>query len=304
VRAFVVPDAHGNVGLVHGLLRSQGIADELGRLDRDTMVIQLGDLCNCVASSVQDDLRCLRMAEKWFDVYLVGNHEHPYFTITVGFSGFFRDPEIREHLLRLDARGLIRPCIAIDGVLVSHSGLSSYWGRHFKTAAAAEARLRELWREDKGNPVFDACGQSRGGWYAEGGILWSDWAERKCSAFPQLVGHTVGDEIRRKQSRGNEAMCIDLGAGKKQSRIAGAWLVDGVIETVVYEQTEAVTPDGRDPRVRTYNQKWYGPDWWAATCVACGQALTKYDHSEQQAHDGAVAELDRADGRGHKCPKG
>lgn len=65
-----------------------------------------------------------------------------------------------------------------------------------------------------------------------------------------------------------------------------------------------LTLDGRDSRVRTYNQKWYGPDWWAAECVACGQPLTKYDHSEQEAHDGAVAVLNRTDRWGHKCPKG
>ena len=62
--------------------------------------------------------------------------------------------------------------------------------------------------------------------------------------------------------------------------------------------------DGRDPRVRTYNQKAYGPDWWAARCTGCGEPLTKFDFTEQEAHDGAVSVLERTDRWRHKCPNG
>lgn len=59
--------------------------------------------------------------------------------------------------------------------------------------------------------------------------------------------------------------------------------------------------DGRDPRVKTYVQRWYGPNWWAAKCVACGEWLTKYAFTEQDAHDEAVSALDAPSHFQHEC---
>ena len=60
-----------------------------------------------------------------------------------------------------------------------------------------------------------------------------------------------------------------------------------------------LTLDGRDTRVRTLEiekRRWLKP-CWAAKCSACGGWLTKWDFSEQDAHDIAVAALDS-----HVCP--
>ena len=104
--------------------------------------------------------------------------------------------------------------------------------------SATHWNLEHSWREGNGNgswrgdAIVMACGRGRCGFNAEGGILWSDWSEPKRPVFPQIVGHTVGEEIRRKRS----AICIDLGAGKGRTRIAGAWIRDGEITTVEHVQ--------------------------------------------------------------------
>lgn len=68
--------------------------------------------------------------------------------------------------------------------------------------------------------------------------------------------------------------------------------------------TGELTLDGRDPRVKTYVQKHYGPDWWAAKCVACGEALTKYAFTEEEAYAEAVDALDRPHRWQHRCRRG
>lgn len=252
-KAFVVADAHGGHELVAGLLRDAGILDEDNeRVDRETTVVQLGDLCNCVVGSIDDDIVCLERAPGWFDVLLVGNHELPYFG-GGGFGGWFPDPRVRELLLGHVARGLIKPCLAVDGILVSHAGLA--WSPDhawpWATAEEAASDIEALWVADPRLPIFSRVGRSRGGFDHLGGILWSDWSEPKLTVFSQIVGHTVGTRVRVQGIAGEGrfvdgrpegfelgepfAVCIDLGAKTGQGRIAGVWIRDGQVDVLVHE---------------------------------------------------------------------
>jgi hypothetical protein len=232
---FVIADAHGNAGQVLQLLRQEGLVTEDGTRTRgDVLVVQIGDLANCVEDSEKEDLEALALVGPVINLMLVGNHEHPYFG-GPSFWGFWHYETIKQRLLELDAWGLIQPSLEVNGILVTHAGLSSHWGRRFRTAAGANSCLRRMWRNlSKNEPIFSAIGQSRGGRYSEGGVLWSDWSEPKRSAFRQLVGHTVGKTIRRRI----RATCIDLGGGK-YDRIAGAWICGERIKTVICETQDA-----------------------------------------------------------------
>ncbi len=243
---FVVADAHGRHDLVEGLLNQERLLR--GQRADGTAVVHVGDLINAVASSISDDLECLRRAREWFDVYLVGNHEHPYFG-GPRFSGFWRDPEIERALFALES--IIQPTLAYEGVLVSHAGLTvemagpeedhSGW----ETAEAADEEIRWAWsqRSMRGTiPLFAAIGWSRGGSSRFGGILWSDWEEPKALAFNQVVGHSVGREVRWQRRDGKFAVCIDLGASKEvNGALAGAWIRDGEVEVVTYAGEAAVS---------------------------------------------------------------
>ncbi len=61
--------------------------------------------------------------------------------------------------------------------------------------------------------------------------------------------------------------------------------------------------DGRDSRVRTYlNKRCLCYPCWCARCVACGQALTKHDFTEESAASSALDALDRHGHFQHRCP--
>jgi len=243
---FVVPDCHGNVELVAGLLQQETLIDE--NFDRvvhhpdygEVTIVQLGDLCNCISSSVDEDKACLGFAPDWFDVYLVGNHEYPYFAgYNHGFSGFWRDVEIERALYWLHDRKLIQVAYSAGDVLITHAGLTS-WARNQLGnlgnlgAAHYSVVLNKLWDLNPRHPVLSAVGRERGGWRESGGILWAHWGETLPRNLRQVVGHTVGKEIRQR----GKAYCIDLGAGKRSSRIAGCWISDGVITTVEHTIAE------------------------------------------------------------------
>lgn len=247
--AFVVPDAHGNAALVRGLLEQEGLIEqdwlvsgELAVAARvmprsEVEIVQIGDLANCVADSTRADIDALDLVHAGLiDVMLVGNHEHPYFG-GPGFAGFWPDEEVRRSVLRLRDRGDLVAAHAVGDILITHAGLTSYWLREFGAWEMSAAEIAEYsnrtWASHPRALIFSAIGYARGGREREGGILWADWRETKPRHLRQLVGHTVGGSIRRRAG----ATCIDLGAGKHSTRIAGAWIRDGVIDVVIHGAT-------------------------------------------------------------------
>lgn len=226
---FIIADAHGNHGLIRGLLAQEGLLGE-----RTATVGQLGDLANCVERSTYNDLEAIDLVQQGvIDWALVGNHEHPYFGGPM-FSGYWRDPVIFQALRRLHVRGGLKAAHCVDDILISHAGLTPWGLGRFESLTTAQqyaTAINELWLEDQDDLLFSRIGEKRGGWQKQGGILWADWSEPKPRNLRQLVGHTVGKEIRRRSG----AICIDLGAGFGRTKIAGAWIRGGVIEVVTYE---------------------------------------------------------------------
>lgn len=259
---FVIPDIHGDFGIAVGLLHSQGIIDaSWERFDHETTVVQLGDLTNCVSDSTTGDQACLERAEDWFDVYLIGNHEHPYFG-GPRFNGFWSFPEIAHKLQLLNSIGLIQAAHVVDDILLTHAGviegatLDNDYGPG--TAEDWASAINDLWQRNTIHPIFSTIGKSRGGVAKNGGILWSDFSEAKHEHFPQIFGHTVDEGVRLRRrpfpdvwspprhpfemGRG-DVLCLDQGAGgyTAATRIAGCWIRDGHVEVVEYERVSALS---------------------------------------------------------------
>lgn len=237
---LIVPDVHGNLGMAAGLLRQAGALDEDGnRINQaELRTVQLGDLCNCTSRSLLDDYRCLDRAEEWFDHYLAGNHEHPYFG-GPAFYGFYRDAALGRRLRGLQERGRLAAAFAVDDILVTHAGLGVEWDLLGDSAEEAASWLNETWRIEPGRAgVFRKIGRARGGSHETGGILWADWSEPKSSSLRQIVGHSVGGEVRHVEFPETDrwAICLDLGGGKSGDRLAGALVRDGDVEIVVYDR--------------------------------------------------------------------
>lgn len=242
---FVVPDIHGMHLNLRALLEDAGIVDpKTGqRKDWDIDVISLGDLANCAEDPYRDgtenDFECLKRVGDWIDLLIVGNHEHPYWG-GHPFGGFFHDDRIASMMFDLEQSGYIAASASIDGILVSHAGLSHYFGTLLGSNDSDEAcaLIEERWRRDATGELFDACGPIRGGNYPQGGILWSDYSEPKYQKIRQLIGHSVGDTVRQFGTHGSPAAgsyCIDLGSGRHSNRIAGAFIRDGEIDILEVE---------------------------------------------------------------------
>lgn len=243
MRTLIVGDCHGNLGILRELLTTAGVLGPRGGRRRGWRVVQIGDLCNCVVDSIDGDLECLDAAPELIDVYLVGNHEHPYFG-GPPFFGFWRHEQVRRELLRLADAGLIRAAHEVGGVLVSHAGLvaSVDIGWEPSTASSWAEQINALWEREPTHEVFSSIGESRGGWNRYGGLLWSDWSEPKYAGVSQIVGHTVGERVRWQRHGETFSLCIDLGGGKSRDRLAGAIVHDsGAVATIAVGQEVPLT---------------------------------------------------------------
>jgi hypothetical protein len=191
LKTLIVPDIHGHFNTLKGLLREAGVLDNQNHRVDGWRVIQLGDLANCVAADREGDLACLQTVGDWIDTMLPGNHEHGYFG-GPQFGGFFEYLEVREELNRIERQGHLAPAALVESndgdILVTHAGYVPSEG--IESAVDGFNYATEKWLEDKKHPLFSQIGTSRGGWSANGGLLWSDWMERKAHEFNQIVGHT------------------------------------------------------------------------------------------------------------------
>lgn len=236
MRTFVTPDLHGRYLLALGLLQEVGIVDEQGARVRDSDVcsVQLGDLANCVAEDRARDAQLLRKARAWFDVCLIGNHEHPYFG-GPAFSGFKPIAEIEQLVMNIPWR----VALAVGDTLITHAGVAPWLD--LPNAQVAERVLNEAWKDNvAAHPFLAAIGRARYGRSEYGGVLWRDAIEEPISdSFSQVFGHTadvIGPTNDYSPNAGTYALNLDCGGHRDVRRIVGAWLdEDGaLLETVEY----------------------------------------------------------------------
>jgi hypothetical protein len=214
-----------------------------------------------VQGSINDDIEATRLVGSLIDIMLLGNHEHPYFG-GPAFSGFAHYAELQHALSLLNNTGLIQPALEVDGILLTHAGVTrdidrvDVWHEGGDNKAREVANgLNTLWRnKDYAHAMFSCIGHTRGGAHPLGGVLWSDYSEPKSTLFPQIFGHTVAEEWRAIGSMHGgptfpmtvwhdgdmpariQTLCIDIGVGKCATAIVGAWIRDGEVEVVEYRQ--------------------------------------------------------------------
>ena len=209
---YIVSDIHGDYDALERILEQSGvIVYKPGRgfvKKKDAFVLQIGDLANCVGSSLDNDLICLEKVGPWIDLMLVGNHEMPYFSSENTFAGFRSHVQVSNKIWELHDARLIKPAYTYGPMLITHAGITQSqlnFGTG-TTAGEVNTKLQREWAEQNYNHyLFRDCGRARYGKQDIGGVLWCDFdREFEPTEFPQVVGHT-GGVLRTKQN----AICID-----------------------------------------------------------------------------------------------
>jgi len=225
VRYLIIGDLHGNWRMLDALIDKAGVArTQDGREADGDFVVQLGDLINAVASSLDDDRTILARARKLIDVVLVGNHEHPYFG-GPRFSGFWDDPELGRAVLA----AAWQPSFLIRDVLLTHAGVTP------EIAASPQATAREIhdslvatWGTNRTAACFSQIGRARSRWSLSefGGILWSDAAEPR-APFRQVHGHTPdrdGPRLPADPHGWTGSINLDVGMARGATRGVALWV--------------------------------------------------------------------------------
>lgn len=213
---FVISDCHGNYdGLIRALQRKK-IIDKHGnrQLSRKHKLISIGDLANCVGDSIEGDKACLNMVGPIIDIFLIGNHEIPYFDPANKFWGFVWDKEINDSIQTMARSDLIGSAVLAGNTLISHAGFSKSMMSVKMDAKEVFEILDDHWNnKNYSYSGFSNIGRARGGNSHSGGILWCDFEnEFAPTHFPQIVGHTP-KYVRMKAN----ALCIDVGAKDQET---------------------------------------------------------------------------------------
>lgn len=244
-RRIIIPDVHGNPGLLRELLREAGAVDEDDRKLPGTWVCQLGDLLHLGRGvELEQDIEAHRLAGRWIDAQLIGNHELPYLTgwEHAGFAGMREElPGLGRRLRAELAAGRWQVAAAADGWLITHAGLiphmwlASSVKREERESIAAliadrpaaatlaerlNARLRERLAGAGPDQLFEWIGRDRWGAREFGGVFWGGWTTlersyrtwlRRGHWLPrQIVGHTALKGAKPRRAADDHLICIDL----------------------------------------------------------------------------------------------
>ena len=181
-----------------------GIKDT-ARFVKDLVNGTYGPATVCIGNHDIGPMECWSANQKY-------SHKRHMFNYCGGFTNS-KSIEINKILSWEDWRKFQLFC-EFGGFLISHSGFHPSFWNFYKTK---EDNLDSLWDEAddalrsvsiKPSRLF-AAGQSRGGPAPVGGIIWCDLDEFEDNEemSPQIFGHTVGDNPRRK----GRSYCLDSG---------------------------------------------------------------------------------------------
>lgn len=268
---FLIPDLHGRPIALRALLFDAGIIDDEGqRVNRDDLVVSIGDLLNATLVDENGDRESLLLSHDWIDVLIAGNHEIEYIfpNMGMGFNGYHPAPDIVSQYRSLFFQGKVVPALLIGETLISHAGVMQYF--NFKTALEAYNAINYAWEnlprlafseEDESfefefngqevvlpkETLITAVSKARGGVHPYAGIMWSDWTEPKNTNFSQIVGHTPlknGPVLHEQMGTDTFTLNIDCSA-KSGSDPVGVWVSDaGLVLSYVYTHFVTKPPKG------------------------------------------------------------
>ncbi|MEI7958343.1 MAG: metallophosphoesterase family protein [Verrucomicrobiota bacterium] len=213
MRTLVIPDLHHRVENAEHWLESQNYS----------RVVFLGDYFDdfnddpAVAMRTAEWLRW--RIEQTHDVFLLGNHDAPYMfpeNPQIDCPGYTQEKAtairkilLPEHWRRFQIMN-VEQCW-----LLSHAGFDPYWIKLVGLRGLRELCDSAMVHAAKGvaDPLFGA-GQHRQGLEIDG-PLWLDWPDlMPVAGVNQVVGHTPGFKVRKKNTSDSRNYCLDVHKGK------------------------------------------------------------------------------------------
>ena len=211
MRTIVISDAHGYPQLITAALEHSGFRQGVNRL------IYAGDFLDRGSRAEE----CLEVLEDAGAEILWGNHEA---AVLLGWPIWPQNEEsqaFRSRLLRRFAAGDWQLVTCIDGVLVSHAGLSAAYGPDFILSGAdpgaLAARINQEFREEALRWLASGRGAEVPRVFGEFGPLWLRPAEMgPAGLLPcvvQIAGHTHLDDETAGELREAGLHSTDPGVG-------------------------------------------------------------------------------------------
>lgn len=194
---LIIPDVHNDIAAVDQILTRETAVDS---------TVFLGDWFDSLwgeQSEVTRDtvLWLNNHAEIKNHTWLWGNHDVSYLHNRRSFrcSGWTqRKQDIIDYNLTKEAKEKFQLYTTVGNYVCSHAGF------HPLTY-----HLRGQFLENEEQLL--GAGRARGGFYKVGGPTWLDWKHEfvPIPGLNQIVGHTVGEEVRVAKAKGSMNYCLD-----------------------------------------------------------------------------------------------
>jgi hypothetical protein len=202
MKTLIIPDVHEKIERCENILHTYKDVDRR---------VFLGDFFD----SFEWNGRGEKIAQfyQWIiddpmNTVLLGNHDAPYRWMgnrRLGCSGHTREQELANAKVPIDWNK-VRLFTWVDGWLLSHAG----WCLNEPLTTGLEADIIAIMNKGGTHPALGA-GYTRGGTQAKGGLTWCDWRDEftPVEGINQIVGHTIGREVRENHTEDSKNYCID-----------------------------------------------------------------------------------------------
>ncbi len=180
-RTVVFSDAHGEPAIIRAVVEHSRYNSLCDRLVFAGDAIEVG----------RDSLGCLELLEDLGAEFLVGNHEYSVF-VRWPLEPEALDPRVTEHVERALTSGRWKLAAEVDGVLITHAGVSDEYAYEYGVAGGSEVRrFVDALNEEFAGTVEIGASATEGA-IDTSGPLWYRPGE-SCLPLPgptQVVGHT------------------------------------------------------------------------------------------------------------------
>jgi hypothetical protein len=196
--ALILGDIHGNLSKAEAFLAFK---------PEETHIF-VGDYADSFEETDEEIYKTLKLCIESPAILLLGNHDLHYFSeppFTCSGHRAYAHKSLNEIFEAFVAENRFKPCIAVDGFIVTHGGVSNEFGNSalkVKDVDVIAEKITFLWQiyldtrflRSPNTPRFKnslfAISPTRGGMDRFSGPFWADYRSDNLYGVPQVFGHS------------------------------------------------------------------------------------------------------------------